>query len=177
MASTIGVDTIQNSTSGTTGLTIDTSGRVSMPQVPAWRIGRSSNLDVDSGNLTVVTWNLDNSTSDRMFLQNVTHNSGTGKVTLPIAGIYIISANIRFDSAGAADYVNARIVINDEDDSSNQTFAYGIVDNPPANYISINLSETYNLAANDTVKVVVRAPSDSDWSMQARSSWSGHFVG
>jgi len=174
--STLKVDTIQHS-GGTTGLTIDSSGRVSIPQVPAWRIGRSSNLDVDSGDVAVVTWNLDNSVSDRMFLQNVTHNSGTGKVTLPIAGIYIISANIRFDGAGAASYVNARIAINDEEDSGSQTFAYGIDGETPDTYVSINLSETYNLAANDTVKIAVRASGDSDWYIQARSSWSGHFVG
>ena len=174
--STVKVDTIQHS-GGTTGLTIDSSGRVSMPQVPAWRIGRSSNLTMTTGDTAVVTWNLDNSVADRMFLQNVTHNSGTGKVTLPIAGIYIISANIRFDSAGAADYVNARIAINDEEDSSNQTFAYGIDGETPDTYISINLSETYNLAANDTVKIAVKASGDTSWSIQSRSSWSGHFVG
>ena len=81
MASTIGVDTIQNSTSGTTGLTIDTSGRILQPAKPAFRarIGAASSATGSNGTLVFETEDFDIGGN---------YNASTGIFTAPIDGVY-----------------------------------------------------------------------------------------
>ena len=48
MASVLNVDQIKNA-SGTSAMTIDSSGRVSRSVIPAWRIGLSGNQTISQG--------------------------------------------------------------------------------------------------------------------------------
>ena len=80
-ASTIRATTIQH-TNGTTALTIDTSGRMLMPNIPAfsaWNVGGASAL---TGSIILNT----------VILNTGGHYStGTGRFTAPVAGRYLFS--------------------------------------------------------------------------------------
>ena len=84
MASTLKVNTIQH-TGGTTGLTIDSSGRVNLPNLICYQANRTAG-DVSNGSIYIgnnVVLNKGNG-----------YNSSTGKFTCPTNGIYHFYFNI-----------------------------------------------------------------------------------
>ena len=79
MASTLKVNTIQH-TGGTTGMTIDSSGRVATPVRPAFQCKKSS-IQTASGNFETVTWDTP--------VLNAGGHFGSNKFTVPVAGLYV----------------------------------------------------------------------------------------
>jgi len=75
------VDTLKH-TGGTTGLTIDSSGRVSTPVRPAFQCKKSSS-QTSSGTFETVTW-------DAPVLNAGGHFSNN-KFTVPLAGLYVFN--------------------------------------------------------------------------------------
>tara|TARA_Y100000114_G_scaffold38082_1_gene33688 strand:- start:220 stop:744 length:525 start_codon:yes stop_codon:yes gene_type:complete len=174
MSSILKVDTIQN-TGGTTGLTIDSSGRVTQPTKPAWRIGRGSSVDVISGQATNTVINFDstNNTTRRFFTQGgITVSSGV--VTVPVAGIYLCGSTVRFDGIGSG-YALLRMMVNSETDSGNG--AYDIRGTPDAAYFSLGDSTIFDLNANDTIHVQYYVSADTDFDINIRSYFWGYLVG
>jgi hypothetical protein len=110
MSSILKVDTIQN-TGGTTGLTIDSGGRV-LPNIPAFRADKTVAIDWTAGGGTgnLVTFNhTDGSggTGDHSYNNgfNLSTIGTTGKVSPPVNGIYHIKASFLLNgnnSAGTA---------------------------------------------------------------------------
>lgn len=171
MTSTIKVDTIQNS-AGTTGLTIDSSGRVSRGVVPSWRIGLTSNQSVTVSNTVVdVLW--DRTSAYNTFLDGGCTLS-SGVVTVPVDGVYNINFNVRFDNIGSG-YIISRIVINN--DTTDMSETYNIDGSPPSNYQTLSASDVFKLSANDEVKITAYSFTDSSWSIVSNSSFSGVLIG
>ena len=174
MASTLKVNTIQH-TGGTTGLTIDSSGRVFQPAKPAWRIGRGSNLDVTSGQAanTVINFDLTSDTSRRFFTQGgITVSSGVA--TVPVSGLYHVGTAIRFDNIGGG-YTVVSIRMNNDTDSGTGT--YNIKGTTDTNYFTLTESSVFDLNANDQVKVYYYTESDTNFSVNLRSYFWGYLVG
>jgi len=171
MASELGVQTIQH-TNGTDAMTIDSSGRVLMPVKPSWRLGLSSvQAETASGAFDVefdVT-----SASDFCHLEGGCTLS-SGVITLPVAGLYHISANIRFDGIGSG-YIISYILRNNS--TAVHRKVYAITDNPAAAYESLNSSETMKFDAGDNVRVQVYVEADTSWNINNNSTFSGHLVG
>ena len=98
MTGIIKVDTIQNN-GGTTGLTIDSSGRVKQPALPAFfALGTASGYQACATSNTVISeW----STSGTGYFSHggLTHSSGV--VTVPVAGIYEVTGSILTDTDNA----------------------------------------------------------------------------
>ena len=65
MASIIGVQELQH-TNGTSAMTIDSSGRVTMPVVPAWRVSITSDQSFTTSGLHTVQ--LDQTDTENCFL-------------------------------------------------------------------------------------------------------------
>lgn len=171
MTSTIKVDTIQNS-AGTTGLTIDSSGRVSRGVVPSWRIALTSNQGVTVSNSVVdVLW--DRTSSYNTFLDGGCTLSN-GIVTVPVDGLYNINFNVRIDGTGSG-YIIGRIEINDVSTDVSET--YVIDGNPASNYDSLTASDVFKLSANDEVKITMYSFSDTSWNVVSSSTFSGVMVG
>jgi len=78
MASILNVDQIGHSTSGTTALTIDSSGRILTPARPAFHMTRTTSTS-GAGDITYehTLFDIGNNT-----------NASTGEFTAPITGIY-----------------------------------------------------------------------------------------
>jgi len=91
MSSILKVDTIQN-TGGTTGLTIDNSGRVAKPVTPYLYLrGNSDTRVTDKGTAEVYTnWNVTTTIGGMAF------DSSNGRITVPVDGIYVFSAKFYF---------------------------------------------------------------------------------
>ena len=173
MSSILKVDTIQN-TGGTTGLTIDSSGRVTQPAKPAWRIGRGSSVSVTNGQATntVINFNLTSDTTRRFFTQGVTVSSGV--VTVPVTGIYLCGNTVRFDGIGGG-YALTRMMVNGETDSLSGS--YDIRGTPDPAYFSIGDTTIFDLNANDTIHVQYYVLSDTNFEINLRSYFWGYLVG
>ena len=94
MASEIGVQKIQH-TNGTDAMTIDSSGRVLQPALPAFfALGTASGYQAcTTSNSVISEW----STSGTGYFSHggLTHSSGV--VTVPVAGIYEVTGSILTD--------------------------------------------------------------------------------
>ena len=174
MASTLKVNTIQH-TGGTTGMTIDSAGRVFQPAKPAWRIGRGTSFTVTNGqdSNTVIDFDLTSDTTRRFFTQGgITVSSGV--VTVPVSGIYHVGSTVRFDAIGAG-YTLLQIRINNDTQSGQGT--YMLKGAPDTNYFSLTESTVFDLNANDQVKVYYYTQSDTNFDVNLRSYFWGYLVG
>jgi len=170
MASIIGVETLQH-TNGTTGLTIDSSGRVFLPQVPSWRVSLTSNQSITTTGRSIIEWN--NTSTENCFLQGgITLSSY--QVVVPVAGVYQCNFNVRVDGIGSG-YVIVQMIRQNTTTNSSET--YVIDGDPPTDYVTLTGSDVYNLDANDNMKVTVYSSADSSFSVLANSTYSGHLVG
>ncbi len=109
--STLYVDNIYSKTGTSQALSIDSSGRVTMPVVPAWRVSTSGNQSVSSTGWTVIQLNTSD-TENRFINGGVTLNNY--KVVVPVSGIYAVHSYVRIDSLGTG-YVQISIMVKAKD--------------------------------------------------------------
>lgn len=91
MTGIIKVDTIQNN-GGTTGLTIDSSGRVTQPALPYVMVNLSANATINTSGTTDVPYDTVLSS------QGISWNTSTYQFTVPVAGLYNFSGAVRLDA-------------------------------------------------------------------------------
>ena len=160
-------------TNNTTAQTINTSGIVSHPQAPAWRIALESNQSVTTTAETVVQWNVTDAIDRNIFLQNVTFSSSTYKVTVPVAGIYYVNFTVRADSIGSSHF---QVKLRRNEISGDTTDAYALFGD--VNYtLTLHGGGLFKCNANDTFKVVVSTGADMSYAVQENSQWSGCLIG
>ena len=169
MSSILKVDTIQN-TGGTTGLTIDSSGRALQPTKPSFfaHRGGQGTQSLSSGAFTLAQLNL------------VEHNIGghyntsTYKFTCPVSGVYHFDMWLYIYST---DQAEARFYIND---SSRYRFA-SVKAASNVNPHGAGGGVTVQLNASDTVSVYAYANDTAllyDGSGSERASmFSGFLIG
>lgn len=86
-------------------MTITSGGQIQIPGQPAWSVGRSTAQSFSSGSPTTINW--DQSSGNDCFIQGgVTLNGSNGRITVPVAGKYVILVSIRTESPGAATGTN-----------------------------------------------------------------------
>jgi hypothetical protein len=164
------VDTIQNA-AGTTAITIDSSGRVSRGVIPSWRLGLTADFNRTAASELEIPF--DQSSGDLCYLDGGCTMSG-GIVTVPVAGLYIVTSVTRFDSVGTG-YAVARIRINDSTAGSSET--YSIAGSPSSNYDTLSMSQVYKLSADDNVRITIGTSADTSWSVDSNSTFSGALIG
>ena len=171
MASIIGVQELQH-TNGTSAMTIDSSGRVTMPVVPAWRVSITSDQSFTTSGLHTVQ--LDQTDTENCFLNGgVTISSY--KIVAPVSGIYAVNAYARINSIGSG-YVQCNISVNDVDTGNSDS--YTIDGTPPSNYITLQTSDLFSVTANDTFTFSVYSSADTSWSLsEVGTIFAGHLVG
>ena len=150
--STLKVDTIQHS-GGTTGMTIDSSGRILQPAKPAFRarIAGSGSAQGKTGTLIFETEDFDIGGN---------YNLSTGIFTCPISGIYTFtfnalsagsntgSANVSNDTPWGDFYKNGSIL------TGTRFYAYV---NGGSFHATFNATTILQLSASDEIKVVIGA--------------------
>ena len=152
--STLNVTNIKDAGDNATAMTIDSSGRVSRPVIPAWNVSLNSNQSHSSNSSFVVNW--DKSTGNPNFIQGGCSLS-SGGITVPIAGLYQVSANIRFNNV-AANYIELYLRIGG---TTSPPGFYAIEGDPYGSYHTVALSGVLKLDANDTLDTLVYAGGDT----------------
>ena len=157
--------------SGVSGLTIDSSNRVLMPQVPFYflRGGSAANKDVGAAEKFGSTndgQTAFNTTGGYAGIRGFTYDSATGEINVPIDGLYHIGGNLykNEDVGGVVGlYVNGGSV----------KFARAGV-----NQDSVNFSLTLLLSANDKITYINASGADRIFYEGAQhTSVFGHLVG
>ena len=171
MASTLKVQNIAH-TGGTTAMTVDSSGRVTKPQIPAFHVGLASAQTLSTTAATVLFE--DRGTSYNNFLQGgITISSGV--ITVPIAGVYQFNTLIRANSVGSG-FITARIMRNSM--SGSEEGGYIIIGNTRStDYDNLTGSTVYKMSASDTVKIEMKTSADTSWNVGTQSEFSGFLVG
>ena len=98
----------RTNTNGTAAerMRISSTGAVTKPSQPAWSVGLSSAQTISSP--SIIAWN--QSSGNDCFIQGgVTLNGDNGRVTVPVAGKYMLFASIRTEDPGAVTTTNLNI--------------------------------------------------------------------
>jgi len=151
MASILKVNTIQDATNSNTALSIDSSGRVTLPQQVAFTasITNASGSSGHSGSLVF----------DLVGINKGSHyNNSNGRFTAPIAGLYFftfhafVAGNTSGAKLGSGSTFGARFQV-DGDNFTGMQRLYHIID--AANYAHVSLSQIIELSASQYVTVNV----------------------
>jgi hypothetical protein len=170
MTSILKVDNIQHS-GGTTGLTIDSSGRVLQPKKPSFLCRPTAAMaQVTSGWRT-----LDFATVDHDIGSNL---HADGYFVAPVNGVYHFDYNARIDNVGSGFIIIALAHNNTGTAPSGSALYYStyfLVGTPNTSYDSLTTATTIELDANDKVVPWAYA-ADTSWAISTSSSFSGFLV-
>ena len=176
---TIFVDNIKDNVGGKElnigdgSLNIDSTGIVTNPQVPAWRIALETNQTVTTTAATKVQWNVTDAISRNIFLQNVTFSSSTYKVTVPVAGIYYVNFTVRADGINSGHF---QVKLRRNEIAGDTSDAYGLF--ADVDYtITLHGGGMFKCDANDTFYVETATGADTNYQIQENSQWSGCLIG
>lgn len=145
-ATNLEVANIKDSTGTNTAMTVDSSGRVTTPQRPAFFARGQSNvaavqqingLTINSNNRIAVFSSIDINVGNAF-------NNTTGKFTVPVAGMYQVMFHIGY-KASSSDYTEVQLYL-----TSNDSVEYGYIDTWSANNSAYN-SSSATVLVNATV--------------------------
>ena len=102
-------------------------------------------------------------------------STSTKLFTAPVSGTYLFGCNCRIDQGGVG-YFRIILSINGSSADNDQGHSIRNADAANAFYHSQEITALYQLNANDNVRVIVEANSDSSWQMQSESQFWGYLV-
>ena len=175
MTSVLKVDNIQNS-SGTDAISIDSSGVVTRPVIPAWR-QQATHADLTASGDYDIVWkgSVDAESADnrRFLFGGCTLEDSNVTVKVPVTGLYQINVNARVDEIGSG-YVWLQIRVNDSVVHDSST----IEGTASTSYQGMNVHAIYHLVANDKVRIVVGTSADTSWELDGSNTFfSGALIG
>lgn len=98
-------NTLKIYTVGQERLIVTSNGQIQIPGQPAWSVGRSTGQSFLTNVPATINW--DQSSGNDCFIQGgVTLNGSNGRITVPVAGKYVILVSIRTEAPGAATGTN-----------------------------------------------------------------------
>jgi len=154
--STLGIENIEH-TNGTSAMTVDTSGRIKMPKVPAFSVrgyGSIQNAATVNG-FTVATgtdiiYNYDEVAINR----DSAFDNTTGIYTVPVAGMYQVQAGYGYKTS--SNYLSLHLFLTANDDTQNGHLStWGNNDNYHtgrhfAHIIEASVGQQFALGMSDT---------------------------
>lgn len=173
--STLNVDQIGHSTSGTTALTVDSSGRILTPARPAFllRVGSTqSKTSMATG------WHKFDFTTTSF---DVGNNVASSVFTAPLSGLYQFNLSTRMDALGGSFFIivlahTTSTPSGSGEDSDLYWSSYAIDGNLNSTFISLNTSCSVELTSGQTV-VPWYYTNDTTFNIRQNTHFSGHLVG
>ena len=154
--STLGIENIEH-TNGTSALTVDTSGRINMPKVPAFAVrgfGSMQNAATVNGftvaSGTDIIYNYDEVSINR----DSAFDNTTGIYTVPVAGMYQVQAGYGYKTS--SNYLSLHLFLTANDDTQNGHLStWGNNDNNHtgrhfAHIIEASVGQQFALGMSDT---------------------------
>tara|TARA_B100001287_G_scaffold273173_1_gene276134 strand:+ start:600 stop:1121 length:522 start_codon:yes stop_codon:yes gene_type:complete len=173
MSSILKVDTIQN-TGGTTGLTIDSSGRMLTPARPAFSAHLTNATNITSSNNTIVF-------NSVVHNQGSHYNSSNGIFTAPVTGLYYLSAGIGVFLNSATDSRFLVVYLQTGNTSYQDLLLTGrenAVNTSGSTYGGVNVAGVVPLNANTGVRVKAEMENSSSATVTDRSCYfTGYLIG
>ena len=163
MASILGIDTIQHQ-SGTTAMTIDSTGRVLTPSRPAFSVFNTSSVTISG--LTALVFD------------TATFNIGnhlelsTGKFTAPITGIYLFCFKTMLYNMGTGEYLDFYPYINGVQKQRFELTGNG------GGHTQFDYNELVQLNANDVFRLYGNDRSSGSYAMYTNENrFTGCLIG
>jgi hypothetical protein len=164
--------------SGSTGLRVDSSGRVTMPSQPAFLAFFSSSSDATTNSGAVFAFNR----TDYNIGSHFDTSTNVGRFTAPVAGIYAFSWAMFFtNSGGNTQGMNVAFLKNGSQYTASSggttSDAFQISNTPNSTGGTLSNSATYyfNLSANDYIELYARGANARLY--QGHSHFCGYLIG
>jgi len=160
MASILNVDNIRAVGSSTTGITVDSSGQVSLPKIPY--------AFVDVGTTTSVTPQADVPFDNVLSSQGVSWNTSTYQFTVPVSGLYQFSGAVRLN----ADRTYVYWVVADSSNNVLQTnklilsqgySGAGFTTATGSCHLSLSTGTNYKIRISDSTAASVNVQAGQSW--------------
>jgi hypothetical protein len=171
-------DSLLFTAGNSTRMTINSSGHVTMPNQPKFKVRRNSSSVTLTGNNA--KQNLVFNVED--FDIGGGYNTTTGKYTVPATGVYFFFLNPRFDGITSSTYARA-LIYKGASIPSSPWSDYGNVlssidgDNHSTNYHTLNVSGIFSCVAGDVINFLGGGQFDSSITLQAESQAGGFMIG
>jgi hypothetical protein len=165
------------STDPTEKMRISSSGQVTIPNQPAWSVGLNGAQSYLTNVPSVIFWN--QSSGNDCFVQGgVSLNGDLGRITVPVAGKYLVFASIRTEATGAATTTNLNLRRNG---TTILRHYVGTAVNSAGSFMYIETRPVIiNCAANDFIDFQFDSIAN-DFTLSATSNtvvrFGGHLVG
>ncbi len=171
MSSILKVSSIQDPTNSNTALSIDTSGRVTTPARPAFRVKFDANTSaINIVNNTEVDWNTHGSVD---FDIGSHFDLANNKYVVPVTGLYQVNAQVAIQSAEASTGVYLYFNIN-----GTNTYMGSLDDPQGGGYATSTYSSLLSFSANDELSIQIRTITDTSVVIRAfTTEFSGFLVG
>lgn len=155
-------------------MTIDSLGRVTMPNQPAFHVGVNANQTLGSGSTVIFQQQFENRGSH--------YNTSNGIFTAPVTGFYSFTYRLLHEAVSNGFAVDSYISKNNGASAGHaflsQRYKYQADYTGHTGYLSESSSGMFYLAANDTVRVKYGGAQNSI--IHNNQNWSyfcGHLVG
>ena len=163
MASILGIDTIQHQ-SGTTAMTIDSTGRVLTPSRPAFSVFNTSSVTISG--LTALVF--DTAT----FIIGNHFELSTGKFTAPITGIYLFCFKTMLYNMNTAEYMDFYPYINGVQKQRFELTGNG------GGHTQFDYNELVQLNANDVFRLYATDRTTGSYAMYTNENrFTGCLIG
>lgn len=171
MTSILKVSEIQDPTNSNTALTIDSSGRVTTPARPAFRVKFDVNTSaIDISSNTEINWNTYGSVD---FDIGSHFDLANNKYVVPVTGLYQVNAQVAIQSVEVSTGVYLYFNVN-----GSNIYMGAINDPQSGGYSTSTYSSLLSFSANDELSIQARTISDTSVVIrQFTTDFSGFLVG
>jgi len=164
---TFAVRMLNDSISGTEVLNINNAGNVRTPGQPFFSVKRSGNQTIAASSWVSIVWNSETTDTGGNFASNI--------FTAPVAGVYLFTGLVGFNTISATNYLLVRLVCST---AGGIYVAHEQKRDGGGDYGYDNaISEMVTLAAGETVYMSVYAASGGNHTLREDTRWQGRLMG